>query len=129
MAARNPFGHVDLRVRDLDASTRFYGALMPALGFTETYHSASWRVYATPGVPPETAYVAVTEDPYHRATATRIAFWCASREDVDAVHAALADSGARAVSGPRGMPYSASYYALYFEDPSGNRFEVYHRTD
>jgi predicted enzyme related to lactoylglutathione lyase len=35
VAARNPFGHVDLRVRDLGAALPFYEALLPELGFTE----------------------------------------------------------------------------------------------
>ena len=31
----NPFGHMDLRVADLDVAEPFYDALLPALGFTE----------------------------------------------------------------------------------------------
>jgi hypothetical protein len=31
----NPFGHIDLRVANLEAALTFYDALVPALGFTE----------------------------------------------------------------------------------------------
>ena len=27
------------------------------------------------------------------------------------------------------MPYGPGYYAVYFADPSGNRYEVYHRPE
>ena len=36
-------------------------------------------------------------------------------------------AGAVDVSGPMEMPYGPGYYAVFFDDPSGNRFEVYHR--
>jgi hypothetical protein len=32
-------------------------------------------------------------------------------------------------AGPKEMPYQAGDYAVYFADPSGNRFEVYYRPD
>jgi predicted enzyme related to lactoylglutathione lyase len=34
-AARNPFGHIDLRVSSMQAALPFYEALLPDLGF---YH-------------------------------------------------------------------------------------------
>jgi hypothetical protein len=33
----------------------------------------------------------------------------------------------RDVSGPKRMPYGPDYYAVFFADPCGNRFEVYFR--
>ena len=69
----NPFGHIDLRVRDLEAATMFYDALLPALGFSERYHGGEWNVWATTGPSPDAAYFAVTEDPAHKANANRIA--------------------------------------------------------
>jgi hypothetical protein len=58
----NPFGHIDLRVRDLEAATLFYDALLPSLGFSERYHGGEWKVWATTDPSPEAAYFAVTED-------------------------------------------------------------------
>jgi len=45
--------------------------------------------------------------------------------------AAIARSaGARAMSGPRACPeYSSTYYAAFFNDPSGNRLEICFRTN
>jgi len=39
----NPFGHMDLRVSELERALPFYEALLPALGFTEQYHGEQWK--------------------------------------------------------------------------------------
>jgi catechol 2,3-dioxygenase-like lactoylglutathione lyase family enzyme len=123
----NPFGHMDVRVADLTAAQPFYDALLPALGFTERYHGETWKTWATRDPLPGTAYFAITEGPEHAASENRIAFWVASREDVERVAAVAHDAGALDLSGPKEMPYSPGYYAVFFADPSGNRLEVYVR--
>lgn len=45
----NPFSHIDLRVPGFAAALPFYEKLLPALGFTRTFHSARWRVFAAEG--------------------------------------------------------------------------------
>jgi len=124
----NPLGHIDLRVRDLDAATPFYDALLPLLGFTERYHGGEWKVWATTDPAPGAAYFAVTEDPAHAANANRIALQVTSAAEVDGVAAVAQEAGAT-LSGPKEMPYGPGYYAAYFDDPSGNRLEVYVRPD
>lgn len=124
----NPFGHVDLRVPDMKAALSFYGALLPALGFTEESHGAAWKVWAAEGPLPETPYFAVTEVAGHVPNGSRVAFWVPTPADVDRVGAVIRSAGARVESGPRPCPeYSDSYYAVFFEDPGGNRLEVYYR--
>ena len=123
----SPFGHIDLRVSDLEAAFAFYGALLPALGFTATYHSEEWKAWATPAPLPDTAYVAITADVGHSPNANRIAFRVDSPADVDRLAAVAREAGARELSGPKPMPYGPGYYAVYFADPSGNRLEVYVR--
>jgi len=123
----NPLGHMDLRVASLAAAEPFYDALLPALGFTERYHGAKWKVWATTEPLPGTAYFAVTESEEHAANENRIAFWVASREDVERVAAVAHEAGALDLSGPKEMPYGPGYYAAFFADPSGNRLEVYVR--
>ena len=123
----NPFGHIDLRVADLATADSFYDAVLPELGFTERYHGETWKVWATTEPMPGTAYFAVTESLGHLANENRIAFWVASREDVERVAAAALDAGALELSGPKEMPYGPGYYAVFFADPSGNRLEVYVR--
>jgi hypothetical protein len=38
-------------------------------------------------------------------------------------------AGAVDMSGPKPMHYGPGYYAAFFDDPCGNRFEVYVRPD
>jgi catechol 2,3-dioxygenase-like lactoylglutathione lyase family enzyme len=125
----NPFGHVDLRVSDLDAALRFYDALLPALGLTERYHGDEWKVWATTDPLPSTAYFAVTEEAEHVPNANRIAFRVESSAEVDRVAGVVRRAGATELSGPKSMPYSPGYYAVFFADPSGNRLEVYVRPE
>jgi catechol 2,3-dioxygenase-like lactoylglutathione lyase family enzyme len=123
----NPFGHMDVRVRDLAAAEVFYEALLPALGFGERYHGERWKVWATTEPLPATAYFGVTESAEHAPNENRIAFWVSDDADVDRVAAVARDAGALELSGPKEMPYGPGYYAVYFADPCGNRYEVYHR--
>ena len=102
---------------------------MPALGFTLTFHGPTWKVFAAPGELPSAAYFALTEDPGHTPNKNRIAFWAQTTGDVERVAAVARDAGARMTSGPQHYPeYGPGYYAVYFEDPSGNRLEVVHRS-
>lgn len=112
----NPFGHIDLRVRDLAVAQEFYEQLLPALGYTERYHGDAWKVWAAG---PD-SYFAVTESAHHVANENRIAFAVASRAEVDRIAEIV-----RAT--PKEMPYGPGYYAIFFTDPSDNRLEVYYR--
>jgi catechol 2,3-dioxygenase-like lactoylglutathione lyase family enzyme len=128
MARGNPFGHVDLRVTSMEEALPFYEALLPALGFTQRYHSEVWKVWAVTEPPlPATAYFGITESTGHTPNESRIAFWAADPAEVDRIAAVVRDAGGRDLSGPKPMPYGPDYYAVYFADPCGNRFEVYFR--
>lgn len=124
--AVNPFGHVDLRVSELDAAFPFYDALLPALGFTERYPGERWKVWARTEPLPSTAYFGITESPGHVPN-DRIAFWVAGGGEVDRIAEVARDAGAAELSGPKPMPYGPGYYAVFFADPCGNRLEVYVR--
>ena len=126
--------HIDLRVPDLAAAAPFYEALLPALGFTLRVAIEGWLQFEVPpdpaspastAEPVATDFFGVTEDPAHRPNATRIAFRAESREKLDALAALLPHIGARNIEGPDFE--AADYYAVYFEDPFGNRLEICHR--
>ena len=125
----NRFGHVDLRVADLTVALGFYEELLPALGFTERYHGEEWKVWATTDPLPATAYFGITEEPTHVGNSNRIAFWVGSSAEVERIAEVARRAGAVDLSGPKPMPYGPGYYAAYFDDPSGNRLEVYVRPD
>jgi len=123
----NPFGHIDLRVASIAEAQPFFEAILPPLGFTQRYDGGAWIVFATTDPPPSTAYLAITATDGHTPNENRIAFWVADRAEVDRLATIVSDAGGRDVSGPRDMPYGPGYYAVYFTDPAGNRFEIYHR--
>ncbi len=118
------FDHVDLRVADLALATPFYEGLLPALGFTRRVEIEGWLQFEAAGAE-ATEFFGVTEDRGHVANQTRIAFWAASRERVDELAALLPGIGAANIEGP-GFE-AEGYYAVFFEDPSGNRLEIVHR--
>ncbi|MFC4099805.1 VOC family protein [Paenibacillus xanthanilyticus] len=123
----NRFSHIDLRVNRLALALPFYEKLLPALGFTRTFHSADWRVFAGEGELPSAPYFAITEDANHRPCANLIGFWATDREEVDRIAALVKEAGGKLNDGPRQFPISPTYYAVYFEDPCGNKYEVVHR--
>lgn len=117
---------MDLRVTGFADTRTFYEALLPALGFTRSDSDAKWLQFEAADEGGVTSFFGVSEDAGHVPNATRIAFWAESREAVDALAALVRDLGARNIEGP-GFE-AAFYYAVFFEDPCGNRLEVCHRT-
>jgi catechol 2,3-dioxygenase-like lactoylglutathione lyase family enzyme len=125
----NRFQHVDIRVHDLAAAKAFYSKLMPEIGFPELSGSV-FTCFTAPGSPPSQPWFGFVEDREHVPNANRIAFWAASREEVDRLGEVVREAGGRIQSGPRPCPeYGESYYAVFFEDPSGNCLEICHLTD
>ena len=122
---KNPFQHIDLRVRDMDEARAFYSRLMPALGFVTDDPGKSFHCYVADGKSPSRPWFGFTEDREHRPNANRVAFWAETREEVDRLGAVAVEAGAQNVSGPRACPeYTPSYYAIFFDDPSGNPLEI-----
>jgi predicted lactoylglutathione lyase len=118
------YDHIDLRVPSLQKATPFYEILLPALGFTRQVDVEDWLQYESTGEAAG-AFFGVTESEAHVANENRIAFWAESIGEVDRLAEIAVRAGARNVEGP--MPYEAGYYAVFFEDPFANRFEVCHR--
>jgi len=125
----NPYNHIDLRVTDLKRALQFYSTILPALGFTREYHSEEWKVFATEGELPGAAYFAITESSDHKPNYNRIAFAAESHKIVDDFSKVLQEADAKITAGPkRFAEYPGNYYAVYFEDPDGNKFELVYRT-
>lgn len=118
------YDHIDLRVSSIADVTPFYELLLPALGFTRRVSVEGWLQFeaADGGI---TEFFGVTESPGHSANENRIAFWAASASEVDRLAEIARRAGASHIEGP--MPYEPGYYAVFFEDPCGNRLEICHR--
>ena len=123
------FDHIDLRVSSLAENTRLFDALFPALGFTEIRSGEGWRSYSLPGDRKSQPFIQADEMPGHRGNANRFAFWADTEEEVNRLGAVVRDAGALVVEGPEYChDYTPGYYAVFFEDASGNKWEICCRT-
>jgi catechol 2,3-dioxygenase-like lactoylglutathione lyase family enzyme len=122
------YDHIDLRVRSLAEARSFYETLLPALGFTRDVRIEHWLQFEAAGADGATDFFGVTESSRHVANECRIAFWADSPREVDRLAEIIIRAGARNVEGP-GYHEGPGYYAVFFEDPSGNRLEICHRTE
>ena len=122
------YDHIDLRVDSLAEAQPFYEVLLPALGFTRRVAIEGWLQFEAvqPAGPSE--FFGITEATLHQANGCRIAFWAESTAEVDRLADIVRHAGARHIEGP-GYDEGPGYYAVFFEDPSGNRLEICHRRE
>jgi len=121
------FDHIDLRVKNRKAAQRFYSQLLPALGFRVDKSGEECGLFEAEGRK-AVEFFAFNEEADHEPNATRIAFWAESRAAVDKVAKVLPTAGAKNIEGPEVcLDYSPGYYAVFFEDPDGNKLEVCYR--
>ncbi|MGA7214649.1 MAG: VOC family protein [Terrimicrobiaceae bacterium] len=119
------FDHIDLRVPDLAKVTDFYRKLLPALGFKRDLTVSGWLQYYAEGGG-ATEFFGVTESRDHMPNENRIAFWASSVAEINDIARLLHEIGAQNIEGPD-YDESPTYYAVFFEDPAGNRLEVCYR--
>jgi catechol 2,3-dioxygenase-like lactoylglutathione lyase family enzyme len=112
------FDHVHLRVADVDASKRFYRAVLTALGTPDALIEGKGFFYA------DELYVDKADGPVSRI---HLAFQTPDRKTVDAFHAAALKAGGRDNGAPGERHYHPGYYAAFVLDPDGNNIEaVFH---
>lgn len=118
------FNHVSVGVRDLGAAARFYDAALGALGYRRTMSEdfgCAWGL----NWPEFWAGVAL-EGEASAGNGAHVAFIAASRETVDAFHAAGLDAGGSDAGAPGLRDYTPDYYAAFLRDPDGNKIEAVH---
>jgi catechol 2,3-dioxygenase-like lactoylglutathione lyase family enzyme len=121
------FDHIDLRVKNRQAAQRFYEKILPAIGFRIDKSGEEWGLFEAEGGK-AVDFFGFTEEADHQPNGNRIAFWAPSREAVDKVAEAVRAAGGKNLEGPEVcVDYSPGYYAVFFEDPDGNKLEVCHR--
>ena len=109
--------HVHLRVLDLEASKRFYRAVLEALGRELSRESES-------AFSSDELYVTADGEP---TMGLHLAFQAADRDAVARVHDAALASGGTDNGRPGERDYHPGYYAAYAFDPDGNNVEaVFH---
>lgn len=117
--------HLQLVVRDLEASRRFYAAVLDALdvpmgGDGDGYFWADELFVSSTG---SEAALGVPTGRHH------LAFQARDRAAVDAFHRAALAAGGRDNGAPGERPYHPGYYAAFVLDPDGNNIEAVHHGD
>ena len=126
---RRLFDHLDLRVSNIAAARPFYDAFLPALGFTRQQPDGPAWHYGVAGDKRDTPFIELNEEPGYRGGSTRFAFWADTEEEVNRLGEIVRAAGARAVEGPEYCAdYTPGYYAVFFEDGDGNKWEICCRT-
>jgi catechol 2,3-dioxygenase-like lactoylglutathione lyase family enzyme len=108
------FDHVHLRVKDLEASKRFYKAAFDALGLPLVEGDGFFfcdEFWVDVGEPESRSHV-------------HLAFQAKDRESVERFHAAVLAAGGRDNGGPGERDYHPGYYAAFAFDPDGNNIEA-----
>ena len=118
--------HLDIRVRSLAQARSFYDPLCAALGLTTIDVNETWICYNAPD--PTLPFLAIDADPKFVAGSSRIALRGDSTTEVDRISEVARVSGATRYEAPHVcLEYSPGYYASFFEDPDGNRYEICYR--
>jgi len=112
--------HLQLVVRDLAASRRFYQAVLDTIGIPiagegDTYFWADELFISTAD---SDAALGQLTGRHH------LAFQARDRATVDAFHQAALANGGKDNGAPGERPYHPGYYAAFALDPDGNNIEV-----
>ena len=110
--------HVHLRAKDLDATKRFYRAVLQALGKGAAIQEDEHHLAA------DELWIDRADGPVSHV---HLAFRAADRAQVQAFHEAALAHGGRDNGGPGERSYHPGYYAAFAFEPDGNNIEaVYH---
>jgi catechol 2,3-dioxygenase-like lactoylglutathione lyase family enzyme len=119
--------HVDIHVRNIDATQALLDALAEHIGYRRIIDSDEPEepgfvgYETTAGGRPRFGLI---PDAASLPGSTRLAFAVETRGQVDAVADIARAHGARAIEGPGLHPEYGDYYAVFFEDAEGNKFEI-----
>ena len=114
--------HVHLVVRDVDASRRFYAAVLRAIGRELSYEAGD--AFAC-----DELFVSGAEEVGSHSTGphrVHLAFQVSDREAVARFHAAALSAGGRDNGAPGERSYHLGYFAAFVLDPDGNNIEAVH---
>ena len=115
------YNHIGLRVKDLDASVRFYTAALKPLGQVLIFADGSTAAFGPEGAPGFWLYA----DAKLAHSLVHIAFDASTRTAVDAFYR----EGLKSRGRDNGAPgiredYAPNYYAAFLFDPDGNNVEA-----
>lgn len=129
MIEPNGIAHIQLTVRDVAASRPFYDMLLhKTFGMTIQYDQPGvfYCIGARTGVLISSVKEEHKADHFDqwRVGLHHFCFRMRSREDVNQLHQALKEFGAKIIRAPEEGAWAPGYYSILFEDPDGIRIEA-----
>ena len=133
--ARGNISHIALTVSDLERSTEFYNKVFEFIGFkrvevpeaTQQVMKTRLRAWVGPGystsIRPSKGEFAHRLHDRNSSGLNHMAFTAEDRSDVDKMYELLKQMGATVLDAPAEYPYSPGYFAVYFTDLDGLKFE------
>lgn len=119
------FDHIDLRVTNLAKAREFYDGWLPALGLTAGGGGDDWKTYRHYGDPQKMPFIWMVEEKNHRANRNQVALYQPTKEDVLKISELALKAGAQNFEpGEFVEDYGPGYFAAFFEDADGNRWEI-----
>ena len=118
--------YITFGANDVEASVRFYDAVLGVLGYTRDTDEDGWARYA-PRDGGQMVFVSSPFDgrPASAGNGAMVAFKARSHEEVRAAHAAGLAQGGTDEGAPGLRPqYSPDFYGAYLRDPTGNKLAV-----
>ena len=136
--ARGSISHIALTVSDLERSTAFYNKVFEFIGFkgvevpesTQEAMKTRLKAWVGPGysisVRPSKGELSHRLHDRNATGFNHMAFTAEDRSDVEKMYEILKQMGVRVLDAHAEYPYSPGYFAVYFTDPDGLKFEFAH---
>ena len=122
------FSHVMVGANDIDASKKFYDAVLGAIGHSEGKLDAKGRVWYRTKTGSFSVTKPIDGNAATHANGGTIGFLCASPEVAKAFHDAGVANGGKSIEDPPGWRDGAAgrLYLAYLRDPFGNKICALH---
>lgn len=121
------FSHVVLGANDLEASRKFYDAIIGAIGGNPGFTDPNGRVVYVHNGGVLLITKPIDGQPATCANGGTLGFAMASPEQADAWHAAGVAAGGTTCEDPPGERPGSGMYLAYLRDPAGNKLCGLHR--
>jgi catechol 2,3-dioxygenase-like lactoylglutathione lyase family enzyme len=123
------FSHVFVGTNDLQASKRFYDAILGTLGHAPGVIDDKGRCFYFTSSGIFAISIPIDGEPSSHGNGSTVGFAAANPAEADAWHAAGIENGGSTCEEPPGPRESATgkLYLAYLRDPSGNKICALHR--